>query len=188
MADRKSAQGTEPARPPARPPARRERAHVEHRSAGRVRVRVGRQARSPEHMARVRRHLEAHPAVHSVAVNQRTGSVLVQGKTADDLRAALDSCLEIVDEAGPENLPEAGVESVVILLKGVDRRIMRSTGGRLSLRWLVPAGFVAVALRQLLRSGLTVGEIPWFVLLYYGVDSFLKLYPQHAPKAPTPAP
>ncbi|HXM54624.1 MAG TPA: hypothetical protein VOB72_04480 [Candidatus Dormibacteraeota bacterium] len=164
----------------------RARAQVEHRSAGRMRVRVDRKARSPEHMARVRQQLEAHPSVEAVDVNPRTGSVLVHGNRMEDLRAALGEALEVVDEAGPENLPEAGVESVVIMLRGVDRRIALTTGGRLSLRWLVPAGFVAVALRQLMRSGLTVGEIPWFVLLYYGVDSFLKLYPQHAPKAPPP--
>jgi Heavy metal associated domain 2 len=182
MAARKSPDGMESGRQ-----TRRGRAHVEHRSAGRVRVRVERQARSPEHMAQVRRHLEAHAAVQAVEVNQRTGSVLVRGKETGDLHAALDECLEILEEAGPENVPEAGVEAIVVLLRGVDRRIMGSTGGRLSLRWLVPAGFIAVALRQLVRGGLTVGEIPWFVLLYYGVDSFLKLYPQHAPKAPAPA-
>jgi hypothetical protein len=181
MAERESGQGAASAQANGRA-----RAHVEHRSAGRVRVRVGRQARSPAHMARLRQHLEAHPAVRAVEVNQRTGSVLVQGGKTDDLRAALDEFLEIIEEEGPEKLPEAGVESLVVLVRGVDRRLMRSTGSRLSLRWLVPAGFIAVALRQLVRSGLTVGEIPWFVLLYYGVDSFLKLYPQHAPKAPTP--
>jgi hypothetical protein len=136
-------------------------------------------------MARVRKQLEAHPAVNAVEVNPRTGSVLVQGNETEGLRAALGESLELVEEAGPENLPEAGVESIVLLFQGIDRRIMRSTGSRFSLRWLVPATFVAVALRQLLRGGMTVGEIPWFVLLYYGVDSFLKLYPQHAPKAPT---
>lgn len=164
----------------------RARARVEHQSPGRVRARIPRHDRSPEHTARVRKHLESHPEVHAVEVNQRTGSVLVRGDRTDGLRAALDECLEVVEEAGPENLPEAGVESVVVLLRGVDTRIMRSTHGRFSLRWLVPASFVAVALRQLVRGGLTVGEIPWFVLLYYGIDSFLKLYPQHAPRASAP--
>lgn len=162
----------------------RARARVEHRSAGRVRVRVGRQERSPEQMTRLRQRLEAHPSVKAVDVNPRTGSVLVQGSRAGDLRSALDESLEIIEEAGPENLPEAGVESVVVALRAVDSRIARSTGGRLSLRWLVPVSFCAVALRQLVRGGLTIGEIPWFVLLYYGIDSFFKLYPQHAPKAP----
>jgi hypothetical protein len=36
----------------------------------------------------------------------------------------------------------------------------------------------------LIAEGLTVGAVPWYVLVYYGVDSFLKLYPEHAPQRP----
>jgi len=139
-------------------------------------------------MEQVRRQLEARPDVRAVEVNPMTGSVLVRGDDANGLETALREVLEVVEAAGPENAQEAGLESAVILLKEVDSRIMRSTHGRMSLRWLVPAGFVAIAIRQLLRNGLTVGELPWFVLLYYGVDSFLKLYPQHAPQPHHPAP
>ena len=46
----------------------------------------------------------------------------------------------------------------------------------------MPAAFVSVGVRQLLAEGLTLGTVPWYVLIYYGVDSFLKLYPEHAPK------
>jgi hypothetical protein len=42
---------------------------------------------------------------------------------------------------------------------------------------------VALGLRQLARDGLTVGAVPWYVLIYYGADSFLKLYPEHRPEA-----
>ena len=28
----------------------------------------------------------------------------------------------------------------------------------------------------------TLGTIPWYVLLYCGADSFLKLYTEHAPQ------
>lgn len=166
--------------PPATP------ASIEHQSAGRVRVRVRRQHRSPERMEQVRAQLAAHPDIRSVDVNPRTGSILVRGDHTGGLRAALGEILQVVDEAGPENVQEAGIETVVVLLSQVDRRIQLASGSRLSLRWLVPASFIAVAIRQLLRSGFTVGELPWFVLLYYGVDSFLKLYPHHAPKAPGP--
>jgi hypothetical protein len=164
--------------------ANRAHARVEHDMPGRVRVRVVPEERSPEHLERVRRKLEAHPDVTGVDVNPRTGSVLVLGERTNRLRVALDEALEIVEEEGPENVQEAGLESVLVLVQGLDRWIGRSTGGQLSLRWLVPASFIAVALRQLLRQGVTLGELPWFVLLYYGVDSFLKLYPQHAPRHP----
>jgi Heavy metal associated domain 2 len=160
------------------------RASLEHRGSNRVRARVAREDRSPERMDRLRRQLSAHPAVDSVEVNHRTGSVLVHGEVATELEGAVRESLELVEEAGPENVPEAGVESVVLLVREVDRKLRRTTGSRLSLRWLVPTAFVGVGLRQLVREGLTLGSVPWYVLIYYGVDSFLKLYPQHAPKDP----
>jgi hypothetical protein len=135
-------------------------------------------------MERLRGQLSAHPAVESVEVNERTGSVLVHGTVTSELEDALGQALELVSEAGPENVPEAGVESLVLMVKDVDSRLQRATSSRLSLRWLVPAAFIGVAVRQLMREGLTIGNVPWYVLLYYGVDSFLKLYPHHAPKAP----
>src|SRR5215469_90797 len=70
--------------------ARRAHARVEHHTPGRVRVRVAREERSPEHMERVRRQLEAHPDVAGVDVNPQTGSVLVRGEHANGLRAALE--------------------------------------------------------------------------------------------------
>jgi hypothetical protein len=134
-------------------------------------------------MERLHSQLRADRAVQDVQVNHRTGSILVQGEVGSQLEKAVRACLDMVEEVGPENVQEAGVESAVLLVQSIDRKLRRSTGSRLSLRWLVPAGFIGFGLRQLLRNGLTVGNVPWYVLLYYGVDSFLKLYPHHAPKA-----
>ena len=135
-------------------------------------------------MERLRTQLSADPAVRSVQVNQRTGSVLVHGERNAELEGAIGRTLELVEEAGPEGLPEAGVEALVLLVRDVDRRLRRATSGHLSLSWLVPATFVGVGVRQLMREGLTIFSVPWYVLMYYGVDAFLKLYPQHAPRAP----
>ena len=134
-------------------------------------------------MERLHSQLRADRAVQHVQVNHRTGSILVQGEVGSQLEKALRASLEVVEESGPENVQEAGVESAVLLVRNVDRKLRRTSGSRLSLRWLVPAGFIGFGLRQLLRDGLTVGNVPWYVLLYYGVDSFLKLYPHHAPRA-----
>lgn len=160
------------------------RAHLEHRGAHRVRARVAPAERSPERMERLRTQLSADPAVQSVEVNHRTGSVLVHGERTAELEGAIGRTLELVEESGPENLPEAGVEAVVLLVRDVDRRLRRATSSRLSLSWLVPATFVGLGVRQAMREGLTIGSVPWYVLIYYGIDAFLKLYPQHAPRAP----
>ncbi len=158
-------------------------AQLEHSSHGRIRVRVPRHHRTEVALARVHRQLEAQAAVSRVTVNGRSGSVLVEGDHTDTLRRALYEVLDIFERAGPEGAPEAGVETAVSLVKGVDQRLMELTDGKLSLRWLVPAGFITVGIRQLLAQGFTLGTVPWYVLIYYGLDSFLKLYPEHAPHA-----
>ncbi|HZU18909.1 MAG TPA: hypothetical protein VFD01_20210 [Candidatus Dormibacteraeota bacterium] len=161
---------------PARPVAR-----LEHDLPGRVRVRIGREHRTPEGMGSLERELARHPAVGAVEANPRTGSILVTGEPVAPLREALEQFLELVQEEGPERLPTAGVQAAVDLVRQIDGRLGRATGGRLSLRWLVPAAFLTLGVRQLLAQGLTVGTVPWYVLIYYGIDSFLKLYPEYAP-------
>lgn len=158
-------------------------AQLEHRSQGRIRVRVPRQHRTEAALERTRRHLESHPAISRVSVNHRSGSILVEGDQTDSLGSALEEVLEIFERAGPDQAADAGVEAAVTLVKSVDRRLGELTDGRLTLRWLVPAAFITVGVRQLLSQGLTLGNLPWYVLIYYGLDSFLKLYPQHAPRA-----
>lgn len=154
-------------------------ARVEHHSPGRIRLRVPREHRSPHRLGELRQRLEALPEVHSVEVNHRTGSILLLGEPSPRVKEALSDLFEQVEEAGPERLPEV---TAVELVKGLDGQIRQVTGGRVSLRWLVPATFVGFGVRQLMAQGFTLGPLPWYVLFYYGVDAFLKLYPEHAPK------
>jgi hypothetical protein len=136
-------------------------------------------------MLRIRERLAAHPEVRTVEVNPRSGSVLVVGARADGLRTALEELVDVVAVVSGERQSEASIQAVVQLVKRADAKLVKLSDGRVSIRWLVPASFIAVALRQLLRQGLTLAEVPWFILLYYGVDSFLKLYPEHAPERST---
>jgi hypothetical protein len=161
----------------------RARARLEHRSEGRVRARVWRGYRSPKQMEVARHKLSINSAVHNVEVNNRTGSVLLEGKDARALESALREVFEVVGETATGEVPAAGVEAVVLLVSKAEGRLRRTTGERFSLRWLVPAAFIAAGIRQVMKQGPTLGTIPWYVLLYYGVDSFLKLYPEHAPRA-----
>lgn len=156
-------------------------AKLVHASARRVRARVVQDQRSPAAMTRVQRQLSAAPGVDHVEVNPTTGSVLVQGADRQRLEHALDDSLNLLASFGGDVPPDQGVAQVVTLVRTAERRLRQATGGRLSLRWIVPSTFVGLGVRELLRQGLTVGTIPWYVLLYYGVDSFLKLYPEHGP-------
>ena len=153
---------------------------LEHSSPGRVRVRVGKADRIEGAFERARGHLQSHPAVGSVIVNQRSGSVLVEGEDTSSLRGALSEVFDIVERSGEPG--EAGVEAAVAIVKNLDARLGEATQGKLSLRWLVPTAFIAFGVRQLIREGPTIGAVPWYVLIYYGADAVLKLYPEHAPQ------
>jgi hypothetical protein len=134
-------------------------------------------------MEQLKQRLASNPHVSSVQVNPRSGSVLVTGTAQAELQAALTGVLNVVQAVRSTHQPEeAAIETVVGVVREADKTLRRYTDGRLSIRWLIPATFVGVGLRQLLREGLTLGTVPWYVLIYYGVDSFLKLYPQHAPQ------
>ncbi len=98
------------------------------------------------------------------------------------MRGAVDGLVGIVEESGHEAGDEAGVATAVGVVRALDRRVQALTGHRLRLRFVVPATFVGLGVRALIVDGLTVGSLPWFVLIYFGIDSFIKLYPEHAPK------
>jgi hypothetical protein len=131
-------------------------------------------------MEEMRRQLASSPGVDSVEVNPRSGSLLLLGDPEAGLRDAAESVFDLVERAGPEQLPEVAVEDVAVgLVRQLDENIGRRSHGRVSLRWLIPAVFVGFGARQLLRQGFGVGTIPWYVLIYYGVDSFIKMYPEY---------
>ena len=163
-------------------------ARLEHRSPGRVRARVALEHRTVDALEPVRGHLASHPSVGKVTINHRTGSVLVEGPKTQALHSALDDVLEIFESGSPEQAEDAAVSQAVGAIRRMDQELSGMTGGRVSLRWLIPSAFIFAGVRQLVTQGLGVGSLPWFVLLYYGVDSFLKLYPEHAPKAPPSQP
>jgi hypothetical protein len=160
-------------------------ARLEHRSPGRVRARLAKSERAPHVAEQVRSRLEEDPNVRRVDVNSSTGSVLVLGENTERLHSALSNVLTLIEAVGREDVPEAGVEATVDLVRRADEKLRAVTNGRFSLRALVPSLFITLGIRQLLRQGLSVGIIPWYVLVYYGVDSFLKLYPQYAPQQQT---
>jgi cation transport ATPase len=157
-------------------------ARLEHRSPGRVRARVPKGERNPVRMQEIQDELAQHPNVRHVEVNSATGSVLVTGEGTHRLQSALADVLTLIESAAQEESQEAGVDATVQLVKTADQKLRGLTNGRFSLRALVPATFITLGVRQLLRQGLSIGVVPWYVLVYYGVDSFLKLYPHYAPQ------
>lgn len=52
------------------------------------------------------------------------------------------------------------------------------TNGVLDLRMLLSMGLGAIALRQLFLRGLRLDDIPWYVLAWYALDTFVKFHPE----------
>jgi hypothetical protein len=61
-------------------------------------------------------------------------------------------------------------------LSVANRSVHEASAGRVDLRFLVPAGFAALSVRQLLRTGPKLASMPWYALAYYAFDSFVKLH------------
>ena len=67
----------------------------------------------------------------------------------------------------------------------LNQRVKRASNGAFDLRFLIPLGFSALALRQLLVKGVQLGAIPWYVLAWYAFDSFIKFHYSSEPQLPT---
>jgi len=65
---------------------------------------------------------------------------------------------------------------VIGAIAGLNEQIGQMTNGVADLRLLMPLGFGALALRQILNKGFELEEIPWYTLAWYAFDSFVKLH------------
>ncbi|HEY2706167.1 MAG TPA: hypothetical protein VGL20_20995 [Candidatus Dormibacteraeota bacterium] len=174
-------------------------ATVPHATSSRLRLRL---EGDPDEVAglleRVASTAAAHPGVRSVRTDLRTGSALLTWDPEQlDLPAAIELCRKahqaLRDIAPPQlvgaverPLSEAA-SRLLDRVSTANRRVHDATGGKVDLRFLVPAGFAALSLRQLLRTGPAVGSMPWYALAYYAFDSFVKLHGDGEPSLPEAA-
>ena len=170
---------------------------------GRMRVRLHPEHRDPAAMAQLEQALGGRSGVASVATDPRTGSVLVH---YEDTALSKDDVVDMLydvgvvarDLLGAEDVPEdlgvepadrdvaphsSGATGILDAVTDLDHRISRMSGGRFDLKLLVPAGLGLLALRQVLTSGLGLGQVPGYVLLWYTFDSFYKLHQRKATAA-----
>ena len=161
----------------------RPRARLQHRSRGRARARLEPGPDRMEQMQRAKRRLQSEPGITGVEISPRTGSVLVLGDRDELIDAALHQAFQLISSLEKAEPSDRAIATLVDAVSEADRQFLSMSGGRVSLRWIVPAMFVGAGVRKLLADGLTLGNVPWYVLLYYGVDSFLKLNPEHSPQA-----
>jgi hypothetical protein len=169
---------------------------------GRLRIRVHRSLRHPDLIRQVHGHLQAHEGIHQVESSAATGSVVVRydpnvHSRDDVLGICGDIGLIVRDLAAGlgEEVPELGTNgaeghsttarSIIDSVDDLDRRLSRLTGRRVDLRLLFPLTLGALGLRQVLRGGLGLAEVPGYILLWYAFDAFWKMHQERPPLAAT---
>jgi hypothetical protein len=113
----------------------------------------------------------------------RTGSILVQHPHLgiDDITAILEDLGVILEEVVDVDIPAPGgkteiASNIANAISDLNDRVGLATNGILNLRVLVPLGFGALAVVQLIRRGLQIEAAPWYLLAYAAFDSFVKLH------------
>jgi len=163
---------------------------VVHASPGRIRVKVPRSAVDSAALRDAERALSAQPGVQQVRVNPTAASVVVN---YDPEVASLPALFAAIARAGvtiePVDARKEGHRStdglylgkpVVKVAGAANKGVASLTGGALDLRVLVPVGLGALALREILSGRL--GAAPWYTLLWWTFDSFLKLRRPDVPR------
>lgn len=154
--------------------------------AGRLRVRLRRDVRSPETFARLSEALLERDGVDGVDTNEQAGSVTVR---YDEARCSRDQILAVFRDVGivigtgaeahrRRHAPRgrSGVsDDIVGMVDIVDGRLSRLTGRRVDLRLVLPITLAAIGIWRVANSGLGIAQMPAFTLLWYAFDSFYKL-------------
>jgi hypothetical protein len=169
-----------------------EHTHIISSTPKRTRIRVSSKRRNKGELERIAEALNESPKIHDVDTNVGTGTIVIHHEDGvlDDIEARLLDLGVILMCAADLKIPSAeGTTQVAFELTDavadLNRRLGLATNGLFNLRTLVPLGFGALAIVQLVRRGFQLGAAPWYVLAYAAFDSFVKLHysremPKHA--------
>jgi hypothetical protein len=161
---------------------------IVHATSGRLRLRVeGDPAEVGDVLDTLADRAADHPGISTVRTDPRIGSALLTWDPEQfDIASAIELCRKAHEAlhnvvpppiAGVVERPfSAAASRLVTRLSDANRRVHEASSGRIDLRFLVPAGFAALSVRQLMRTGPNVAMMPWYALAYYAFDSFVKLH------------
>lgn len=168
-----------------------EHTQIVSNAPGRTRFKLPSHHRDPEKMARVAAALQSHPDVDNVQYNAQTGSILVHHnphhrslKQFEDIMK--DFGVIFADVTGNTDILSLGGTSessfdLTTALSDLNQQVSLATNGVVDLRYVLPLGLGALAVLQLLTFGWQFEIVPWFVLGYFAVDSYIKLNSDQAP-------
>jgi hypothetical protein len=138
-------------------------------------------------MAQIASDIEKQSGIHSVEYNHQTGSILVHHDTQQEL----DDLKDIMKDLGVVFADITGAAELIPLdekseqgldlssaLYDLNKHIVEATNGIIDLRFVLPLGLAGLGVYQFLTFGLQLEIIPWYVLIYFAIDSFIRLNSQ----------
>lgn len=165
------------------------RTHIVSSTPTRTRLKVSEKRRNPQEMGRIAKALKAKACVHDVRTNLQTGSIVIhhgsQPSSLENIAMTLRDLGVILGHVSDVEIPlNSGEKSAVAndltaAITDLNQKVGQATNGLVDLRMIVPLGFGALAVRQLLRQGFQIETAPWYALAYYAFDSFIKLHYTH---------
>ena len=162
---------------------RAETVYLEHSVPGRARLRVPR-PRTAQQVRHIAARLGRAKHVQAVEANPATGSMLVRFRSDDPLDLIIDEIrlagFEIAKafERGPERVRTQTRSAVLIenVMSRANAQLHLQTRGHLDLRLAVPAIYMVLGLRNLVRQRGRLRDATWYQLMYWAFDSFFKLH------------
>ena len=159
-------------------------AHLLSQTPGRVRLLLAPELRQAELMKRIASVLSERLEIYRVRTNVAVGSLTIfypeEGSSLAQICSVLSDLGVIFPAQSPETLLTDNQSEAAAVLSTeaatLNQHFFKATGGAVDLRFLMPLGLSAIALRQLLVHGLQLGAIPWYVLGWYAFDSFVKFH------------
>jgi hypothetical protein len=152
---------------------------------GRTRFKVGPKRRNHQEMERLASGLEAHPDVRDVQYNVQTGSILVyhdphQSDVHEISRVLRDLGCVFSGVTGTSDLVSIDDQSGNKLdfnsaIADLNQQVLQATNGLVDLRYVLPIGLGALSVLQFLTFGWQFDIVPWYILAYFAIDSFIKL-------------
>ncbi len=170
---------------------------IVHRTNRRFRLKPPAAGRSAARLAWLRSRLDATPGVTHTEVNAETGSILVHhdaSTTLEDLLEQAGLSEDVLLEGLPPRLrAQVRGEASHLAQRLTDRffeadaQLSRATDGWLDLKMAVPLGLLSAGVWRLLAEGFSVLEVPPYLLVWWGFDTFVKLHQPQIERTEVPA-
>ncbi len=167
--------------------------YLEHSVPGRARLRVPK-PRSAQQVRQIAGRVERAEHVRGVEANPTTGSLLVRFGADDPLDLIIDEIsllgfnIASAFERKPANVhtqtrAAAAIENV---MSHANSKLHVMTRGHMDIRLAVPAIYMLLGVRNLLRQRGRLRDATWYQLMYWAFDSFFKLHEEQTVKGGAP--